>query len=196
MNESLAPRTAMILAAGRGERMRPLTDSTPKPLLRAGGRALIDYHVEALARAGIDRIVINLAWLGDQIRNHLQDGSRFGVSITYSEEKPAALETAGGIFRALRWLAPGPFLVVNGDIYSDIPYWQLALGGDADVHIVLVNNPPQHPAGDFGIDGGRARPLCEDGPNYTFSGVAVYRPAFFDGWPGAHRWGSRSHPPG
>jgi MurNAc alpha-1-phosphate uridylyltransferase len=171
----------MILAAGRGERMRPLTDSVPKPMLRAGGRPLIQYHVEALARAGIDRIVINLAWLGGQIRDFLQDGSRYGVSITYSEERPAALETAGGIFRALRWLAPGPFLVVNGDIFCDIPYWRLQLGAAADAHIVLVDNPPQHAAGDFGFDGTLARLRTEGARSFTFSGVALYRESFFEG---------------
>lgn len=171
----------MILAAGRGERMRPLTDTVPKPLLRAGGHPLIEYHVEALARAGVDRIVINLAWLGVQIREYLGDGSRYGVSITYSEEHPAALETAGGIFRALHWLRPGPFLVVNGDIYCDIPYWRLALPDAADVHLVLVNNPPQHPSGDFGFDGQRALVRADGGPSFTFSGVALYRETFFEG---------------
>jgi len=161
--------------------MRPLTDSVPKPLLRAGGHPLIEYHVEALARAGIDRIVINLAWLGGQIRGYLQDGSRYGVSITYSEERPAALETAGGIFRALRWLAPGPFLVVNGDIFCDIQYWRLRLAETADAHIVLVNNPPQHPAGDFGFDGKIARVRAVGSPSFTFSGVALYRESFFEG---------------
>jgi MurNAc alpha-1-phosphate uridylyltransferase len=171
----------MILAAGRGERMRPLTDTVPKPLLRVGSHPLIEYHVEALARAGIDRIVVNLAWLGEQIRDFLKDGSRFGVSITYSEERPAALETAGGIFRALRWLSPDPFLVVNGDIYCDIPYWRLRLADEADAHLVLVNNPPQHQMGDFGFDGRRARMLTGGSPSYTFSGVALYRASFFDG---------------
>ena len=171
----------MILAAGRGERMRPLTDTVPKPLLRAGGHPLIEYHVEALARAGVDRIVINLAWLGGQIREYLADGSRYGVSISYSEEHPAALETAGGIFRALRWLRPGPFLVVNGDIYCDIPYWRLALADAADVHLVLVNNPPQHRDGDFGFDGHRALVRADGAPSFTFSGVALYRESFFEG---------------
>jgi len=171
----------MILAAGRGERMRPLTDATPKPLLRAGGHPLIEYHVEALARAGIDRIVINLAWLGEQIREFLGDGSRYGVSITYSEERPAALETAGGIFRALQWLKPGPFLVVNGDIFTDIPYWRLALPDTADVHMVLVNNPLQHAGGDFGFDGQKALVRADGAPSFTFSGVALYREAFFEG---------------
>ena len=176
-----SPRTAMILAAGRGERMRPLTDAMPKPLLQVGGHPLIHYHVAALARAGIDKVVVNLAWLGEQIRDYLQDGSRYGVSITYSEEQPAALETAGGIFRALRWLSPGPFLVVNGDIYSDVPYWQLRLSPRADSHLVLVPNPPQHAAGDFGLQDGLAVPRSDAAPSYTFAGVGLYRESFFAG---------------
>ena len=119
------PLAAMILAAGRGERMRPLTDSVPKPLLEVGGEPLIERHLRALKRAGIVRITINLAWLGPLIRARLGDGARFGLSIRYSEEKPQALETAGGIFRALPGLLPGPFAVVNGDIYSDYPFEQL-----------------------------------------------------------------------
>src|SRR6202789_2864801 len=116
------PRVAMILAAGRGERMRPLTDTTPKPLLGVRGRPLIERHVMELARAGMVRIVINLAWLGSQISEYLGDGARYGVSITYSEEQPRALETAGGIIRASPHLTPGPFAVVNGDIYTDFPF--------------------------------------------------------------------------
>ena len=119
------PRVAMILAAGRGERLRPLTDATPKPLLLVRGEPLIERHVAALARAGMTRIVINLAWLGSQISDYLGDGSRYGVAITYSEERPRALETAGGIFRALPHLDPGPFAVVNGDIYTDFPFASL-----------------------------------------------------------------------
>jgi MurNAc alpha-1-phosphate uridylyltransferase len=169
----------MILAAGRGERMRPLTDSTPKPLLRIGGETLIERHVSALARAGIDRIVINLAWLGAQIRDHLRDGARYGATITYSEEQPQALETGGGIVRALAHLSPGPFAVVNGDIYTDFPFATLALTAACDAHLVLVPNPPQHPKGDFGLARGMALPTATD--QYTFAGIAVYRSAFFAG---------------
>jgi N-acetyl-alpha-D-muramate 1-phosphate uridylyltransferase len=176
-----SPRKAMILAAGRGERMRPLTDATPKPLLRVAGKPLIQYHVEALARAGIDRLVVNLNWLGAQIREHLGDGARFGVSIVYSDEQPAALETAGGIFRALRHLQPGPFLVVNGDIFCDVPFWTLRLEQRADAHLVLVPNPPQHPGGDFGLENGQARPRREGAPSFTFAGVGLYRESFFRG---------------
>jgi MurNAc alpha-1-phosphate uridylyltransferase len=169
----------MILAAGRGERMRPLTDDTPKPLLKVRGRTLIEYHILGLARAGIGKIVINLAWLGAQVRDHVGDGSRYGVSIVYSEEQPSALETAGGIFRALPRLMPGPFAVVNGDIYTDYPFEQLIIGSEADAHLVLAPNPPQHASGDFGLSGGWALPAAPE--QFTFTGIAVYRPPFFAG---------------
>jgi MurNAc alpha-1-phosphate uridylyltransferase len=151
------PSVAMILAAGRGERMRPLTDTTPKPLLCIQGQPLIARHVERLVQSGIELIVINLAWLGWMIRDYLGDGSRYGVSIRYSEESPRALETAGGIFRALPALGPGPFLVVNGDVFTDYPFERLMLEAERDAHLVLVPNPPQHPNGDFGIESDRLR---------------------------------------
>jgi MurNAc alpha-1-phosphate uridylyltransferase len=173
------PRAAMILAAGRGERMRPLSDSTPKPLLQVHGQPLIERHVRALARAGITRIVINLAWLGRQIRDYLGDGARLGVSITYSEEEPRALETAGGILRALPGLIPGPFAVVNGDIFTDYPFERLRIGPGYDAHIVLAPNPPQHPNGDFGLENGKA--LAKAAEQFTFIGVAAYREDFFRG---------------
>jgi MurNAc alpha-1-phosphate uridylyltransferase len=173
------PRVAMILAAGRGERLRPLTDATPKPLLQVRGEPLIERHVAALARAGMQRIVVNLAWLGSQISDYLGDGSRFGVSIVYSDEQPRALETAGGIFRALPLLAPGPFAVVNADIYTDFPFAALEIGADRDAHLVLVPNPPQHPQGDFGLEAGHALPAAA--ARYTFSGIGVYRNGLFDG---------------
>jgi MurNAc alpha-1-phosphate uridylyltransferase len=169
----------MILAAGRGERLRPLTDATPKPLLQVRGRPLIERHIVALARAGIERIVINLAWLGAQISEYLGDGARYGVAIVYSDERPQALETAGGIFRALPHLKPGPFAVVNGDVYTDFPFETLRIASNRDAHLVLVPNPPQHPQGDFGLEQGLA--LAAAASRYTFSGVALYRPAFFDG---------------
>ncbi len=169
----------MILAAGRGERMRPLTDVLPKPLLRIHGKPLIERHVEALAAAGMARIVINLAWLGHLIREHLGDGSRYGVPILYSEEAPHALETAGGIFRALPLLGADPFLVVNGDVFTDFPFEGLAVDDAKDAHLVLVPNPPQHPRGDFGLAAGLAIAPAER--QYTFSGVAAYRPRFFAG---------------
>jgi len=171
------PRAAMILAAGRGERMRPLTDHIPKPLLRVRGKPLIEHHVERLAHAGIERIVINLAWLGSMIRNYLGDGSRYGVTITYSDEEPRALETAGGIFRALPYLGPGAFMVVNGDIFTDFPFAEAALARDRDAHLILVPNPPQHPLGDFGLERGLALPSAAS--QYTFAGIALYRGPFF-----------------
>jgi N-acetyl-alpha-D-muramate 1-phosphate uridylyltransferase len=175
------PRVAMILAAGRGERMRPLTDTTPKPLLRVHGRTLIERHVSALVRAGIGDIIINLAWLGSQIRDYLGDGSGFGARIRYSEESPQALETAGGIIRALPNLSPGPFAVVNGDVYSDFPFETLGIGPALEAQLVLVPNPPQHPDGDFGLQQGLA--TADGSPRFTFSGIAVYRLPFFDGRP-------------
>jgi len=172
-------RVAMILAAGRGERLRPMTDTTPKPMLPVRGQPLIERLVMALARAGMERIVINLAWLGARISEYLGDGARYGVSIVYSEERPRALETAGGIFRALPLLAPGPFAVVNGDVYTDFPFESLQIAAAQDAHLVLVPNPTQHPQGDFGLDEGLA--LAAAANKYTFSGIAAYRSTFFAG---------------
>jgi N-acetyl-alpha-D-muramate 1-phosphate uridylyltransferase len=173
------PQSGMILAAGRGERLRPITDTTPKPLLRVRGQPLIERHVMGLARAGVERIVINLAWLGSQIREFLGDGARYGVAIVYSEEQPRALETAGGIFRALPHLGTGPFAVVNGDIFTDFPFETLRLAADRDAHLVLVPNPPQHPRGDFGLEQELA--LSATASQHTFSGIGMYRSAFFAG---------------
>jgi MurNAc alpha-1-phosphate uridylyltransferase len=171
------PGAAMILAAGRGERLRPLTDRVPKPLLRVRGKPLIEHHVERLAQAGIERIVINLSWLGSMIRDYLGDGARHGVAISYSDEGPRALETGGGIFRALRELTPGVFLVVNGDVFTDFPFRRAALERARDAHLILAPNPPQHPAGDFGLEHGLALP--SGNPRHTFTGIAVYRAEFF-----------------
>jgi len=173
------PRTAMILAAGRGERLRPMTDTTPKPLLRVRGQPLIERHVMGLVRAGVERIVINLSWLGARISEYLGDGARYGVAIVYSDEQPHALETAGGIVRALPHLGAAPFAVVNGDIYTDFPFETLGLAPDRDAHLVLVPNPPQHLRGDFGLEQGMA--LADAASRYTFSGIAMYRGAFFAG---------------
>lgn len=167
---------AMILAAGRGERMRPLSDRAPKPLLEVDGKPLIVYHLEALAGAGFGEVVINLSWLGEQIRQRLGSGGDFGLSIEYSEE-PEALETAGGIVQALPLLGES-FIVINADIFTDYDYARLRECNSL-AHLVLVPNPPQHPGGDFGLDGSRVlddAELC-----YTFSGIAFYRRAFFDG---------------
>jgi N-acetyl-alpha-D-muramate 1-phosphate uridylyltransferase len=170
---------AMLLAAGRGERMRPLTDTLPKPLLPLGGRPLIAWHLSALARAGVREVVINLSWLGEQLRARLGDGAQFGVRIHYSEEGPVPLETGGGIFRALPLLGPEPFLVVNSDIWTDIDFAQLTITAEALAQLVLVRNPPQHPRGDFALDG----PLVveRESGRYTYTGVGVYRPELFAG---------------
>jgi MurNAc alpha-1-phosphate uridylyltransferase len=182
---------AMILAAGRGERMRPLTDERPKPLLEVGGRSLLEWHLAALARAGIRDIVINHAWLGERIVEALGDGRRHGVRIRYSAEGEGALETAGGIIQALPMLGADPFLVINGDIWTDFDFSRLpALDDEALGSLVLVPNPPQHPKGDFGLlargAGGfdiladpQRLEAADAPPRYTFSGIAVYRPKFF-----------------
>jgi MurNAc alpha-1-phosphate uridylyltransferase len=175
--EEAPARVAMILAAGRGERMRPLTDTMPKPLLVVRGETLIERQVRACAKLGIQRIVINLWWLGAQIREALGSGSRYGVELLYSEETPAPLETAGGIIRALPLLGADPFIVLNGDIYTDYPLARLRIGADADAHLVLVPNPPHHPGGDFGLAQGRV--LAEAAQRSTFGCIAIYRPAMF-----------------
>ncbi|GAB4346634.1 MAG: nucleotidyltransferase family protein [Gammaproteobacteria bacterium] len=166
----------MILAAGRGERMRPLTDETPKPLLRVGAHSLIEYHLEALRRAGIREVVINHAHLGERIEDALGDGSRYGVHIRYSPEDEA-LETGGGIVRALPLLGSEPFLVVNGDIWSDFPYPWLMKPLPGLARIVLVANPPHKAHGDFGLEGGRVT----NEPRFTFAGIGLYRPELFAG---------------
>ena len=170
---------AMILAAGRGERMRPLTDTTPKPLLRAGGRMLIEYHLENLVRAGVTEIVINHAHLGARIEAELGDGGRYGAHIRYSPEPPGALETGGGIHQALPLLGTEPFIVVNGDIWTDMDFRILPHAPDGLAHLVLVDNPEHHPAGDFHLQDGRVD--YTGAPRLTFSGVGVYRAALFAG---------------
>lgn len=170
---------AMVLAAGRGERMRPVTDTLPKPLVPVAGKPLIGYHLERLARAGVRDVVINLSWLGARIRETLGDGREYGLAIAYSEEGPEPLETGGGIFKALPLLGQGPFLVVNGDTWSDIDYGRLALAADTDAHIVLVPNPPHVPRGDFGLEGDLV--VDREVDRFTYSGVGVYRPEFFAG---------------
>lgn len=168
----------MILAAGRGERMRPLTDHTPKPLLEAGGKRLIEYHIEALQRAGVTELVINHAHLGDQIEAALLDGARYCVRIKYSDEHGRALETGGGIFNALPLLGDAPFIVVNGDVWTDFDFSSLCLLPEKDAHLVLVNNPPQHPGGDFVLRDGLVLD-AQDSDRYTFSGISVLSPALF-----------------
>lgn len=169
---------AMILAAGRGERMRPLTDLLPKPLLAVGGKPLIVHHIEKLHCAGVTELVINHAWLGHKLVEALGDGSQFGVTIHWSAEE-SALETAGGIIQALPLLGAEPFLVINGDTWLDLDYHSLVnqpLGDDL-AHLWLALNPPQHPTGDFALQAGKVI----DTPALTFSGVGIYRPAAFAG---------------
>lgn len=179
------PPAALILAAGRGERMRPLTDATPKPLLSVGGRALIDWQIERLAAAGIRRIAINHAHLGGQLEAAVGDGSRWGVRIAWSREA-SALETAGGIAKALDLLGAAPFLVVSGDIYTEFDFSGLGPVAEAiardparrAAHFVLVDNPPYHPAGDMGLHEGRVR---REGPLLTYANIAVFHPSLFAG---------------
>jgi N-acetyl-alpha-D-muramate 1-phosphate uridylyltransferase len=168
----------MILAAGRGERMRPLTDEMPKPLLAAGGKPLIEYHIENLAGAGIADLVINLAWQGPKLKAAIGDGSRFGVRIAYSDEGDAALETGGGICNALPQLGKEPFIVVSGDIWSDFPLATLKLAKDDVAHFVVVPNPDFHARGDFGLHDGR---MTDSGLKYTYANIGMFRPEFFAG---------------
>jgi MurNAc alpha-1-phosphate uridylyltransferase len=168
---------AMILAAGRGERLRPLTDSLPKPLIEAGGKALIEYHLERLAAAGFRDIVINQGHLGHLLPQQLGDGERWGLRIHWSVEPPKALETGGGIFQALPLLGSGPFLVINGDIFTDYPLARLRHIKCDRAHLVLVPNPGHNPAGDFSLQGARLRSTGPD--QHTFSGLAVYHPRLF-----------------
>jgi MurNAc alpha-1-phosphate uridylyltransferase len=166
----------MILGAGRGDRMRPLTDRIPKPLLRVGGDTLIGHQIRRLRAAGIRELVINHAHLGEQIEATLGDGRAYGVSIRYSPEREA-LETGGGIFRALPLLRGGPFLVTNGDIWCDLDYGALSIARDDLAQIVLVDNPSHHARGDFSLSDGRVHRDGEE--RLTFAGIGIYRPELF-----------------
>lgn len=167
----------MILAAGRGERLRPLTDERPKPLLEVGGRPLIEHHLENLARAGFTDIVINQGHLGNLLRETVGDGERWRVRIHWSDEQPTALETGGGIFRALPLLGPLPFLVINGDVWTDYPLARLRGLKCERAHLVLIPNPDHNPVGDFALEGAR---VVNRGPEMrTFSGIGVYHPRLF-----------------
>jgi N-acetyl-alpha-D-muramate 1-phosphate uridylyltransferase len=171
--------SAMVLAAGRGERMRPLTDQTPKPLLTVRDKPLIVYHLEKLSRLGVKQVVINLAWLGAQIRTALGDGARWNLQIHYSDEGDEALETGGGIFRALPWLGPQPFLVVNADVFTELDFGAIQLAPEALAQLVLVANPLHHPHGDFALANGRVQ--AQGGARWTYSGIGLYRPELFKG---------------
>jgi len=171
---------AMILAAGRGERMRPLTDTTPKPLLKVAGKMLIEYHLENLARAGITDVVINHAWLGKQLPAALGDGNAYGINIVYSDEGDTALETAGGIVNALDLLGDDPFILVNGDIWTDYDFGQLKNRPDCQsMHLVLVDNPVHHPQGDFRLNSDGLVVEQNEAPSLTYSGIGLYSPELF-----------------
>lgn len=169
---------AMILAAGKGERLRPLTLHTPKPLVRVAGVPLIEYHLRALAAAGFTEVVINHAWLGQQIEDYLGDGSRFGLSIAYSAEAEP-LETGGGIFQALPLLGDQPFALINGDIFTDYPLAELRRPLTGLAHLVLVANPSHHAGGDFCLRDGQVSDAQAAPDSLTYSGMAVLSPALF-----------------
>ena len=170
---------AMILAAGRGERLRPLTDELPKPLVEIAGKPLIEYHLEALSGAGFREVVINQGHLGDLLPKALGDGSRWGVNIHWSDEQPEALETGGGIFKALPLLGSAPFLVINGDLWTHYPFARLRAVKCDWAHLVMIPNPSHNPVGDFALAGARIRETGDR--KLTFSGMAVYNPRLFDG---------------
>ncbi|AOH36307.1 MAG: nucleotidyltransferase family protein [Gammaproteobacteria bacterium] len=187
---------ALIFAAGLGERMRPLTDATPKPLLRAGGRPLIAWHLERLAAAGVTEVVVNISWLAEQFPEALGDGSRWGLSIHYSHEGDVPLETGGGMWHARGVLGNDPFIAINGDVWTDYDLARLPGQPPGDAHLVLVDNPPHHPGGDFALaaDGS----VCNDGAQkLTFAGIGVYRASLFDDWRRVigETPGSREEPP-
>lgn len=171
---------ALILAAGRGERMRPLTDATPKPLLTAGGKPLIAWHLDKLAAIGVRHVVVNTSWLAGQYPLALGDGVRWGVRLHFSYEGDVPLETGGGMCNALPLLGAAPFIAVNGDTWTDYDFARLPAAPVGDAHLVLVDNPAQHPTGDFALRGDRIE--ADGASRLTFSGIGVYRPALFDGW--------------
>jgi MurNAc alpha-1-phosphate uridylyltransferase len=165
---------AMILAAGRGERLRPITDRIPKPLIEVDGKPLIEWHIERLRARGVTELVVNVAWLGEQIVDFLGDGSRWGVSITISPEPPGALDTGGGILNALPLLGEAPFWVVNGDVYSDFDFAPRHLAEADLAHLIMIDGPSR----DFGLADGRIRNRAK--PAYTFAGIGLYRPELFN----------------
>jgi len=172
---------AMILAAGRGERLRPLTDHTPKPLVDVGGRPLIGHHLQALAAAGFGEVVINVAYMADQVMAALGTGDAYGLDIHYSVETPGALDTGGGVRQALSLLDDAPFALVSADVWSDFDYAHLRhMDGSKGMHAVLVDNPPHHGQGDFGLQDGR---LVDAEPRLTYAGIGVYAPALFRSQP-------------
>ena len=186
---------ALILAAGLGERMRPLTNTTPKPLLQAGGKPLIVWHLEKLAEIGVRDVVINTSWLPEQFPATLGDGARWGLRLHYSYEGDTPLETGGGMWNALPMLGDSAFIAVNGDIWTDYDFARLPRDLQGDPHLVLVDNPPQHPRGDFALRDDR---VASDGEQQlTFAGIGVYRPELFDNWRDVigERAGADANPP-
>lgn len=173
---------ALVFAAGLGERMRPLTLTTPKPLLEAGGKPLVAWHIEKLAAIGVDEVVINTSWLADRFPHVLGDGSRWGLRITCVQEGATPLETGGGMWNALSRLSPdgAPFVAVNGDIWTDYDFTRLPRQPRGLAHLVLVDNPAHNPNGDFALVGDRIE--SEGESRQTFSGVGIYRPELFDDW--------------
>lgn len=174
---------ALIFAAGLGERMRPLTDHTPKPLLEVAGRPLVVWHLEKLAALGVREVVVNTSWLADRFPQVLGDGSAWGLRLHYAFEGPTPLETGGGMWNALAQLTDGadaPFVAVNGDIWTDYDFSALPHAPAGDAHLVLVDNPAQHPAGDFALMDGRVQ--REGDAKLTFSGIGVYRASLFERW--------------
>jgi MurNAc alpha-1-phosphate uridylyltransferase len=172
---------ALVFAAGKGERMRPLTNDTPKPLLRAGGKPLVEWHLEKLAAAGVREVVLNIAWLADRFEPALGDGSRWGLRLHYSHEGAEPLETGGGMLHALRILGDAPFICVNGDTWSDYDFARLPTRPRAMAHLVVVDNPPQHPRGDFRLEANGT--LRGEGEGLlTYSGIGVYDPRILLGW--------------
>ena len=186
-----------MLAAGLGERMRPLTDTTPKPLLHVGGKPLIAWHLEKLAAIGVREVVVNLSWLAEQFPRTLGDGAPFGLRIAYSHEGPVPLETGGGMWHALSLLGDeDPFIAVNGDIWTDYDFARLPHAPAGDAHLVLIDNPAHHPHGDFALPA-NGRLQSEGDAKLTFSGIGVYRPELFLGWREAigHTPGALQSPP-
>ena len=187
---------ALVFAAGLGERMRPLTDTTPKPLLEAGGRPLVAWHLDRLAAAGVRDVVLNTSWLAAQFPATLGDGSRWGLRLHYAFEGDTPLETGGGMLHALPLLGDAPFLAVNGDVWCDFDFARLPREPAGEAHLVLVDNPDHHPDGDFRLDAdGR---IHDDGePRLTFAGIGIYRPSLLDGWRAAvgSAYGVDAEPP-
>ena len=171
---------AFILAAGRGERLRPLTDQTPKPLLRVDQHSLIEHHLFRLKKSGFTRCIINVSWLGQKIITTLGDGTKYGLEIIYSEENHGALETAGGIRQALDLISSDVFIVISGDIWTDFPFESLTLPPNSDMHLVMTSNPDHHPNGDFVLKNNLLRPTRPDSKALTYTGIGCFHRRIFE----------------